>query len=50
VLGEKPRPVYAVLDGESAPEAEGDAGESGGIDHAAVVEKIKSEFDAEEVG
>ena len=48
VLGEKPRPVYAVLDGEeAAPEAEVD---EGSVDHEALVEKIKSEFDAEEVG
>jgi len=49
VLGEKLRPAYAVLDGEGAPESTDDA-EDDGIDHAAVVEKIKSEFDAEEVG
>ena len=49
VLGEKLRPAYAVLDGESAPEGEGEA-EAGGMDHAALVERIKSEFDAEEVG
>ena len=48
VLGEKLRPVYAVLDGEDFPsEAES---EDSGVDHAALVEKIKSEFDAEEVG
>jgi hypothetical protein len=47
VLGEKLRPAYAVLDGEESPaEAEADDG----ADHAALVEKIKSEFDAEEVG
>lgn len=48
VLGEKLRPVYAVLDGgeETAPEAKGEDG----VDHEALVEKIKSEFDAEEVG
>jgi DNA polymerase III subunit gamma/tau len=48
VLGEKLRPVYSVLDGEEA----GSAGEGGEdtVDHAALVEKIKSEFDAEEVG
>jgi hypothetical protein len=46
VLGEELRPVYAVLDGEQAsPEAE-----EAGVDHEALVEKIKSEFDAEEVG
>jgi DNA polymerase-3 subunit gamma/tau len=48
VLGEKLKPVYAVLDGDdrdSEAEASNDA-----VDHAALVEKIKSEFDAEEVG
>ncbi|HET6570052.1 MAG TPA: DNA polymerase III subunit gamma/tau [Solirubrobacterales bacterium] len=49
VIGEKLRPVYAVLDEEAASAPEGE-GESGGMDHAALVEKIKSEFDAEEVG
>jgi DNA polymerase III subunit gamma/tau len=48
VLGERLRPAYAVLDGEDFPsEAET---EDSGVDHAALVEKIKSEFDAEEVG
>jgi hypothetical protein len=47
VLGEKLRPVYSVFDGEDAP-AEADADD--GADHAALVEKIESEFDAEEVG
>jgi DNA polymerase III subunit gamma/tau len=47
VLGEKLRPVYSVLDGKDAgPEAQTDDA----VDHAALVEKIKSEFDAEEVG
>jgi DNA polymerase-3 subunit gamma/tau len=47
VLGEKLRPAYAVLDGEEAvPESEAEDG----VDHEALVEKIKSEFDAEEVG
>jgi len=46
VLGGPLRPLYVVLDGEQpAPE-----GEKDGVDHAALVEKIKSEFDAEEVG
>jgi DNA polymerase III subunit gamma/tau len=46
VLGEKLRPVYSVLDGEdAAPGAQADDS----VDHAALVEKIKSEFDAEEV-
>jgi DNA polymerase III subunit gamma/tau len=48
VLGQKLRPVYTVLDGEDfTSEAET---EDSGVDHAALVEKIKSEFDAEEVG
>jgi hypothetical protein len=50
VLGEELRPAYAVLDGEKgAQEGDGDQGEDG-VDHEALVEKIKSEFDAEEVG
>ena len=49
VLGEKLRPAYVVLEAEeggAAPkeESQGDGG------HEALVEKIKSEFDAEEVG
>jgi DNA polymerase III subunit tau, C-terminal domain len=48
VLGEQLRPAYAVLDGdEAAPDVEA---EDSAPDHAALVEKIKSEFDAEEVG
>jgi DNA polymerase III subunit gamma/tau len=48
VLGEKLRPIYTVLDGEDfTSKAES---EDSGVDHAALVEKIKSEFDAEEVG
>jgi DNA polymerase-3 subunit gamma/tau len=48
VLGEKFRPAYAVLDGdEAAPEAEA---KDDGVDHDAFGEKIKSEFNAEEVG
>jgi DNA polymerase III subunit gamma/tau len=48
VLGEEFRPAYTVFDGEQAPpEAEVDEEE---IDHEALVEKIKSEFDAKEVG
>jgi hypothetical protein len=47
VLGQKLRPAYAVLDGGAEPAA---AEESDGVDHEALVEKIKSEFDAEEVG
>jgi DNA polymerase III subunit gamma/tau len=48
VLGQKLQPAYTVLDGEDFPsQAET---EDSGVDHAALVEKIKSEFDAEEVG
>jgi len=53
VLGERLRPVYVLLDGESAPteageeEAKASADE---VDHDALLEKLKSEFDAEEVG
>jgi len=47
VLGQTLRPVYVVLDGDAAPEAEDEEDDG---DHEALVEKIKSEFDAEEVG
>ena len=49
VLGQKVRPAFDVFDGDSAP-AEAESAEKGGVDHEALVEKIKSEFDAEEVG
>jgi DNA polymerase III subunit gamma/tau len=47
VLAAGLRPVYVVLDGESAGEQA--SAESGG-DHDALVERLKSEFNAEEVG
>jgi DNA polymerase III subunit gamma/tau len=47
VLGEKLRPVYVVLDGDAEPEGELPKDDGG---HEALVERIKSEFDAEEVG
>jgi DNA polymerase III subunit gamma/tau len=47
VLGDRLRPVYAVLDGEAAPE---DADPEQELDHEALMAKLKSEFDAEEVG
>jgi DNA polymerase-3 subunit gamma/tau len=48
VVSERLRPTYVVLDNEVlAPEEAPAAGE---IDHDALVEKLKSEFDAEEVG
>ncbi|HEY5707969.1 MAG TPA: DNA polymerase III subunit gamma/tau [Solirubrobacterales bacterium] len=49
VLGERLRPTYVLLDGESAALPE-EAPAAGEIDHDALVEKLKSEFDAEEVG
>jgi DNA polymerase-3 subunit gamma/tau len=45
VLGERLRPIYSVLDGEAMT---GDVGEDA-VDHEALVERLKSEFDAEEV-
>ena len=47
VTGARMRPVYALLDGEEAP-AEAGADQDAG--HEALVEKLKSEFNAEEVG
>ena len=47
VLGNKLRPTYVVLDGEES--SEGEASEEG-VDHDALVARLKSEFDAEEVG
>jgi DNA polymerase III subunit gamma/tau len=47
VVGERLRPTYVLLDGEDAPPREAPSEE---IDHDALVERLKSEFDAEEVG
>jgi DNA polymerase-3 subunit gamma/tau len=49
VLGERLRPGYVLLDGEPA-HSEEEAAVEAEIDHDALVEKLKSEFDAEEVG
>jgi hypothetical protein len=50
VLGERLRPTYVLLEDEpTAPEEEAKAS-ADEIDHDAMVEKLKSEFDAEEVG
>ena len=46
VAGEKLKPVFVLLDGE--PDAEESAEDE--IDHDALVERLKREFDAEEVG
>jgi DNA polymerase III subunit gamma/tau len=50
VMSEKLRPVYVVLDSEATAAEEEGAPSSEEIDHDALVEKLKSEFDAEEVG
>jgi DNA polymerase III subunit gamma/tau len=49
VLGERLRPGYVLLDGEPVVSEE-EAAVEAEIDHDALVEKLKSEFDAEEVG
>ncbi len=50
VLGEKLVPAYDVLDGEAPAEAASPEKAAADVDHAALVERLKSEFDAEEVG
>jgi hypothetical protein len=46
VTGERLRPVYVLLDGEAVPDA---APEEEKVDEEELVERMKSEFDAEEV-
>jgi DNA polymerase III subunit gamma/tau len=48
VLGERMKPAYVLLDGE-APSEDAPTSQPE-VDHDALVEKLKSEFDAEEVG
>lgn len=48
VLGARLRPLYVLLD-EDDPPAPGDSAEHD-VDHDTLVEKLKSEFNAEEVG
>jgi DNA polymerase-3 subunit gamma/tau len=50
VLGERLRPTYVLLEDQPAVPAEESQDSDRGIDHDALVEKLKSEFDAEEVG
>jgi DNA polymerase III subunit gamma/tau len=50
VMGERVRPGYVLLDGEDAPPPAQEDSSAGEIDHDALVEKLKSEFNAEEVG
>jgi hypothetical protein len=47
VAGAELRPVYVLLDGNAEP-GDGESGED--LGHEALVEKLKSEFNAEEVG
>ncbi len=52
IAGMRLRPVYVVLDGEAEAAAEGEesaAPESDEMDEDALIERLKSEFDAEEV-
>jgi DNA polymerase III subunit tau, C-terminal domain len=51
MLGERLRPQYVLLDGEEVPVEAEESAEAPAeeIDHDALVEKLKSEFDAEEV-
>jgi len=49
VLGERLRPTYVLLEDEPPAPVEEEAS-ADEIDHDAMVEKLKSEFDAEEVG
>ncbi len=50
VLGERLRPTYVLLEDEPPAPAEEAKASADEIDHDALVEKLKSEFDAEEVG
>ncbi|HET7486224.1 MAG TPA: DNA polymerase III subunit gamma/tau [Solirubrobacterales bacterium] len=50
VLGERIKPTYVLLDGDVASDDDDEETSEGEIDHDALVEKLKSEFDAKEVG
>ena len=52
VTGQKLKPTYVLLEGEAeeAPAAPVESAQDEGIDEDALLEKLKSEFDAEEVG
>jgi DNA polymerase-3 subunit gamma/tau len=50
VLGERLRPNYVLLESESEPPPAEESAAEGKIDHDALVKKLKSEFNAEEVG
>jgi hypothetical protein len=48
VTGHELRPTYDLLDEEAEPQDE-DAGKADGVDEQELLERLKSEFDAEEV-
>jgi len=50
VLGERLRPTYVLLEEVSAAPEEESKGSDREVDHDALLEKLKSEFNAEEVG
>jgi len=50
VMGERLRPTYVLLEEETAPVEAEEAPSEEKIDHDALVKKLKSEFNAEEVG
>ena len=50
VLGERLRPTYVLLEDEPVTPAEESRDSDREIDHDALMEKLKSEFDAKEVG
>ncbi len=52
IAGERLRPSYVVLDGEASPEGDSPDPDEGGreaLDEAELLQRLKSEFDAEEV-
>jgi len=50
VLGERLRPIYVLLENDGEPAAAEETAAEEKIDHDALVQKLKSEFNAEEVG
>jgi len=47
VVGQGLKPVYVLLDGEAPPDTPAPGSEE--VDEAELLERLKSEFDAEEV-
>jgi hypothetical protein len=50
VTGRAMRPTYVLLDGEAVEADEGTGSEKAVVDEQELLERLKSEFDAEEVG